>query len=385
MKWRTVALGDIAVKKGGSVNPEKYQDEVFELFSIPAFDSGKPEIVTGSKIGSAKKCVEPNDVMISRIVPHIRRAWVVHAKNIYRQIASGEWIVFRSETIWPQYLRWVLVGDTFHAEFMRTVSGVGGSLLRARPTEVFKIKIPLPPLDEQKRIAAILDAADALRAKRRESLAQLDALIQSTFLEMFGDPVTNPKGWEEKFLGKLGSLDRGVSKHRPRNEPSLLGGSHPLIQTGDVSRSNGYIRSFTSTYSDLGLKQSKMWPVGTLCITIAANIADTGILTFEACFPDSVVGFLSKEKGRAEYVQGLFLFFREVLERKAPQVAQKNINLKTLRSLPVPLPPLDLQHHFAVIVEFIEKQKALQRAHLAELDTLFAALQQRAFNGELST
>ena len=83
---------------------------------------------------------------------------------------------------------------------MRTVSGVGGSLLRARPAEVFKIQIPLPPLAEQKRIAGILDAADALRAKRREALAELDTLLQSTFLDMFGDPVTNPMGWEVREL-----------------------------------------------------------------------------------------------------------------------------------------------------------------------------------------
>ena len=97
-------------------------------------------------------------------------------------------------------MRWVLVGDVFHSDFMRTVSGVGGSLLRARPAEVFKIQIPLPPLAEQKRIAGILDAADALRAKRREALAQLDTLIQSTFLDMFGDPVTNPMRWH---VGRL--------------------------------------------------------------------------------------------------------------------------------------------------------------------------------------
>lgn len=244
------------------------------------------------------------------------------------------------------------------------------------------VEIPLPPLPEQKRIAAILDAADALRAKRRESLEQLDQLLQSTFLEMFGDPVTNPMGWDIRPLGELGTLDRGVSKHRPRNDPALLNGPHPLIQTGEVSNSNGYIRSFTSTYSDLGLKQSKMWPAGTLCITIAANIANTGILTFDACFPDSVVGFSSDERGRVEYVQGLFWFLREILERRAPQVAQKNINLKILRSLPVPFPSEDLQQRFATIVESIEQQKARCRAQLDELDTLFASLQSRAFNGE---
>jgi type I restriction enzyme, S subunit len=383
MKRDTVSLGDLALRKGGSVDPKKHPEEVFELYSIPAFDAGAPEIAAGSAIGSSKKAIQPNDVMISRIVPHIRRACVVGQSNGHRQIASGEWIIFRDDGIWPQYLRCVLVGDVFHSAFMQTVSGVGGSLLRARPAEVFKIKIPLPPLAEQKRIAGLLDAADVLRAKRRESLAQLDTLLQSTFLDMFGDPVTNPMTWEIKPLGELGSLDRGVSKHRPRNDPSLLGGAHPLIQTGEVANSEGYISTYTKTYSDLGLKQSRMWPAGTLCITIAANIANTGILTFDACFPDSVVGFLSDEEGRVAYVQGLFWFFRDILERKAPQSAQKNINLKILRGLLVPLPSEDLQQRFAAIVESVERQKASQRAHLDQLDSLFASLQSRAFRGDL--
>lgn len=145
MKWDTISLGDLALRKGGSVDPKKHLVELFELYSIPAFDSGAPEVVIGAEIGSSKKAVQPNDVMISRIVPHIRRACVVGQANRHRQIASSEWIIFRSERIWPQYLRWVLVGDVFHSAFMRTVSGVGGSLLRARPAEVFKISIPLPP------------------------------------------------------------------------------------------------------------------------------------------------------------------------------------------------------------------------------------------------
>jgi type I restriction enzyme S subunit len=280
------------------------------------------------------------------------------------------------------HLRYVYYFMEKYLEKLREQS-IGGIIKYIKLGNLTDAKIPLPPLEEQKRIAGILDAADILRAKRREALSKLDDLLQSTFLDLFGDPVTNPKGWEVAKLGDLGTLDRGVSKHRPRNEPALLGGKHPLIQTGEVANSKGYIRTYTSTYSDLGLKQSKMWPAGTLCITIAANIASTGILTFSACFPDSVVGFQSEEQGRIEYVQGLFWSLKKIIEARAPQVAQKNINLKILRELPVPQPPQDLQHRFAAIVEQVETQKARMRTQLTELDTLFAALQQRAFNGEL--
>lgn len=252
-----------------------------------------------------------------------------------------------------------------------------------KPSDIKGRVISLPPLAEQKRIAAILDAADALRTKRREALAQLDALLQSTFLTLFGDPVTNPMGWEQKKFSQIGRLDRGVSKHRPRNAPELLGGPYPLVQTGEVANCDTFIRSYKNTYSEIGLKQSKIWPAGTLCITIAANIAKTGILRFEACFPDSVVGFRADDPATVYFAKTWLSFLQKMLEETAPESAQKNINLEILRNLIVPLPPLPLQQKFAAIVESIERQKTTQRAHLAELDALFAALQHRAFRGEL--
>lgn len=378
-----IALGEIMASKIGSVDPSKFRDEVFDLYSIPAFDSGKPEIVEGHKIGSAKQIVQPGDVLLSKIVPHIRRSWIVGENQGRRLIGSGEWIVFRSKKVHPEYLRHVLVADPFHVQFMSTVSGVGGSLLRARPAQVASIEIPLPPLDEQRRIAAILDKADAIRRKRQESIRLTEEFLRSTFLEMFGDPVMNPKGWEVRKFSDVGSLDRGVSKHRPRNAPELLGGPYPLIQTGDVANSGGYIRNHKSTYSEIGLKQSKMWPVGTLCITIAANIAKTGILTFDACFPDSVVGFSPNAQTTTEYVQYWLGFLQKILEDTAPESAQKNINLEILRNLEIPLPPIDLQRQFSKQLNNVQEMKAKQIAGVVSVDTFFNSLTHRAFRGEL--
>jgi type I restriction enzyme S subunit len=155
------------------------------------------------------------------------------------------------------------------------------------------------------------------------------------------------------------------------------------VQTGEIANCNGYIRSYTSTYSDLGLRQSKMWPVGTLCITIAANIAKTGILTFRACFPDSVVGFLAEDPATVEFVRTWLSFLQKTLEDSAPESAQKNINLAILRDLDVPIPPLDLQRQFARRIGAVENLKSAHRASLTELDSLFATLQHRAFRGEL--
>jgi type I restriction enzyme S subunit len=247
------------------------------------------------------------------------------------------------------------------------------------------LSIPLPPtLDDQKRIAKILSDCEALIQKRKDSIELLDELLKSTFLEMFGDPVRNEKGWDMIVLSKFGTIDRGVSKHRPRNAPELLNGDYPLIQTGDVSNSGTYIKSYKQTYSELGLKQSKMWPSGTLCITIAANIAKTGILSFDACFPDSIVGFVVDSKEATNlYVHHLFSFFQRILEKNAPSAAQKNINLNILRNFKVPQPPLELQQAFDDIVTKVEGIKNQFEASLEELENLYGSLSQRAFKGEL--
>ena len=155
------------------------------------------------------------------------------------------------------------------------------------------------------------------------------------------------------------------------------------MQTGDVANCDGYVRRYNSTYSDIGLRQSKMWPAGTLCITIAANIAKTGILTFNACFPDSIVGFIADDPATVEFVRVWLSFLQKSLEDTAPESAQKNINLALLRNLAVPFPPIDLQRKFACRAEAVEKLKTAQRAALAQLDALFASLQYRAFRGEL--
>ena len=243
-------------------------------------------------------------------------------------------------------------------------------------------RIPLPPLPIQKRIAEILDAADALKRKDQELLKKYDELAQAIFIDMFGDPVKNEKGWETKKFKELGTLDRGVSKHRPRNASELLGGKYPLIQTGDVANSGGIITKYRSTYSEIGLKQSKMWSKGTLCITIAANIAKTGILDFDACFPDSIVGFKPNDKvSNSVFVQFWIGFLQKILEDNAPESAQKNINLEILRGLDVKCPPVELQNKFEKIIEQLNLVKSSNSNFVA--DNLFQTLIQKAFKGEL--
>ena len=225
-------------------------------------------------------------------------------------------------------------------------------------------KFNLDAIEKQQRIVDILKEIENIIESRQQELQKLDDLIRARFVEMFGDPVSNSKGLQEATLPEIGIFGRGVSKHRPRNDPKLLGGKYPLIQTGDVAAADLYILSYTSTYSDIGLAQSKIWNKGTLCITIAANIAKTAILDFDACFPDSVVGFMANDKTNNVYIHYWFSFFQRILEEQAPESAQKNINLKVLSELKVICPEKEEQDKFADFVAQIDKSKLLSGCRL---------------------
>ncbi|WP_372585019.1 restriction endonuclease subunit S [Limosilactobacillus reuteri] len=233
---------------------------------------------------------------------------------------------------------------------------------------------------EQEQIIWRFSLLEKMISNKQQQLLKLDELIKARFVEMFGDPVINSKNLELSTLANLGMLGRGRSKHRPRNDPKLLGGKYPLIQTGEVSQSGLYIRNFSNTYSELGLKQSKLWPKDTLCITIAANIASTSILTFNACFPDSVVGFISNEdKVKPVFLHYWFSFFQNIIESQATQVAQKNINLKVLSNLSVIHPPISLQNEFADFVRQVDKSKVAVQKSLEETQKLYDSLMQEYF------
>ena len=197
-----------------------------------------------------------------------------------------------------------------------------------------------------------------------------------------------PKEWMFTKLANLGDLGRGKSKHRPRNDKRLFDGRYPFIQTGEVKAANRFIREFTATYSDFGLEQSKLWPAGTLCITIAANIAQTAFLTFEACFPDSIVGFTAFSGGVSpEYVEYFIASARLNIEAYAPATAQKNINLNTLETLNIPICSPAEQAEITRILDTrltaADRMEADIDAALSRADALRQSILKRAFSGNL--
>src|SRR3989304_5678490 len=175
--------------------------------------------------------------------------------------------------------------------------------------------------------------------------------------------------WEEKSFDEIGFIRRGKSKHRPRNAEFLYGGDYPFIQTGDVKAANFRITDYSQTYNDSGLAQSKLWKEGTLCITIAANIADTAILGMDACFPDSIIGFVADEnKSDVRFVKYFFDIFQARMKSNSTGAAQDNLSLEKLLTFKIPTPPLPTQRKIANILSAYDNliENNLKRIKLLE-------------------
>ena len=386
-KYSLVPLSTLIAQRCGSVDPLNFQDEQFELYSIPAYDSQKPDRVFGREIGSTKQVLAPGDVLLSKIVPHIRRSWVVGANNGLRIIGSGEWIVFRGSECHAPYLRHVLLGNQFHSEFMSTVSGVGGSLLRAKPAQVAEIKIPLPPLPEQQRIAAILDHADALRAKRRAAIAKLDSLSQSIFFDMFGDPVTNPKSWGNVSLEEATSKITDGEHLSPKF--SLQG--MPMVMAGNVLDHGVDLPNAKTVSLEDGFKfRKKCGPERGDVLLVSRGATIGRLCVVDVDNPFSLMGsvILIKTKGsllQAKYLTGFLKLptVRMRLFNTSGSSAQQAIYLKDLKHLMIPSPPIQEQIEFSNRYSGIEMQRKQYEGSLEKLDALFTSLQHRAFQGDL--
>ncbi len=176
--------------------------------------------------------------------------------------------------------------------------------------------------------------------------------------------------WPLKRLDQLGYVSRGRSKHRPRDAAHLYGGQYPFIQTGDVKHSDLFIREFTQTYSDAGLAQSRLWPVGTLCITVAANIADTSILSFEACFPDSVIGFIPDPvEADARFVKYSFdALLQRQYQNFSKGAAQDNLSQEKLLSIDFPVPKIEMQTKIADVLAAYDAMIETNRRRIALLE-----------------
>lgn len=351
MNWPMVKLGDVCQITMGQAPSGSFYNEKGQGYALiaGAGDFGQINPIPKKYTTKASKLSKSGDIILCIRATIGDLNWSDKEYCLGRGVAG-----LRGKERLDQGFLWHCLN---YNKNTLSSKGTGSTFKQISRNHIEELIIPFPPIEEQKRIAAMLDKADSIRQKREQAIKLADDFLCATFLEMFGDPIENPKGWQRMKFSEVGTLDRGKSKHRPRNAPELLGGIHPLIQTGDVANSGGYITDYFSTYSDIGLAQSKMWKKGTLCITIAANIAKTGILTFDACFPDSVVGFQPNQHVEIEFIQHWLGFLQKQLEETAPEVAQKNINLAILRDLDVIVPDKALQMKFKGVVKKVRELK----------------------------
>jgi len=425
--WRIATIQDVAGEGGivtdGDWVESKDQDPKGKVRLIQLADVGDGQFLNRSSRFMTKEAAQrlqctflkPGDLLVARMPDPLGRACIFPGLQ-QPAVTAVDVLIWRGGYKSAD-ARW-LMHIINSPEVRDQLAGLAGGTTRQRVSggNIKRLEIPVPPLAEQRRIVARIEALFARTRRARTDLERIASLsnkyFAATMKKSFEGLLTEtwrsepqvagtqnrdnglkgpyelPSGWSWQYLPALGELARGKSRHRPRNAGFLYGGPYPFIQTGDVRAAQGRLRTYEQTYSEAGLAQSKLWPRDTVCITIAANIAETAILDIEACFPDSVVGFKAAQHTcLPEFIEYFIRTAKADLAAFAPATAQKNINLETLEGVLVPTPSLAEQRECVRLLSRSELaadacRREATRA-LALLDRLEQSILARAFRGEL--
>ncbi|MEG4294132.1 restriction endonuclease subunit S [Microcoleus sp. C2C3] len=396
--WPLVALGDIFdIARGGSPRPiQNYiTDDVDGVNWIMIADASE----SSKYITSTKKRIRKEGVKNSRMVypgdfvltnsMSFGRPYIMKTSGC---IHDG-WLVLsnRLENVDSNYFFHLLGSNAVYLEFARRAAGA--TVKNLNIDLVKGVQIPLPPLEEQKRIAEILDRAEELRSKRREAIAQLDTLTQAIFFEMFGEPVLN--GWAMETIAEIVHPSSGSIRTGPFGSNLL---HSEFVEEGvavlgiDNAVANEFRwgeRRFISELKYRGLKHYTVRP-GDVIITIMGTCGRCAVV------PDNIpVAINTKHlccitlnpaKCLPRFLHAYFLLHpiaRQYLNQTKKGAIMAGLNMAIIKSMPIFIPSLSLQKEFTRRAEAVDKLKAAHRASLSELDALFASLQHRAFRGEL--
>lgn len=436
--WVTATLQHVT-REVSSVDPRRNPSSGVAYIDISSIDNerlvvGDVKRLIGADAPSrARRPVEAGDILFSNVRTYLRNVARID-DHIGSAIASTGFTVLRpTPAVTTDFLFRYVASDQFLE--LVTPRQTGTHYPATSDRVVRQQQIPLPPIAEQKRIAERLDKIESrravvvahlqsargvlervrktipaaacsgrltadwrernepesptttLQAKRAADRARLGRKYVEPQVDTNALPEI-PTDWCWALLPELGEMGRGKSRHRPRNDPRLYGGEYPFVQTGDVARANGRIVQHAQTYNDAGLAQSRLWPADTVCVTIAANIAESALLSYPACFPDSVVGLVADHRvALPEYVELFVRTARDDLAAFAPATAQANINLAILATVAVPLPSVEEQAEIVrrasaalatadrLAIQIEHAERALDRASRASLA--------KAFRGEL--
>jgi type I restriction enzyme S subunit len=337
-------------------------------------------------------CTEiiPGDLLVSRLPDPVGKSCIIPEINS-KMITGVDCTIIRpKDNLSSYFLGYYQMSDQYLKDVQANVSGA--TRQRISRKKLGLIEIPIPPLPQQKQIVSILDQAfaaiDRAKVNAEQNLQNAKELFESYLQNVFENKGDD---WEEKTLKQISDdFGRGKSKHRPRNDKKLYGGNYPFIQTGDIRNSEHFITDYSQTYNETGLAQSKLWPKGTICITIAANIAETGILSFDACFPDSVIGIVvDSNQAEIDYVEYLLQYFKVNIQSLSQGSAQENINLGTFEGKLFPFALLEEQKQIVEKLDSLssetKKLESIYIQKLADLEEMKKSILQKAFSGQLST
>ena len=392
---RTVPLQqicDIQIGKTPSRSVPEYWGGELPWVTISDFAAGRIVTTTQeriTRIGAAKsgsKRIPRGTLLLSFKLSLGKRA--LSGCDLFTNEAIAALHVLDHDVADRDYLYWALGSIDYDRLVDRAAKG---KTLNKAKLKI--LKIPLPPLAEQERIAGILDAADALRAKRREALAQLDTLLQSTFLDMFGDPVTNPMGWEERHLPDLVSKRKHALKRGPfggaLKKEIFVPEGFKVYEQKNVIYDDFDIGSYFIKKSDYERLVPFKVSSNNLLISCSGTIGSIAAVPVHAASGVMNQALLKIDLDESIMLNSFFLglwrsqsFEQQVLGMTHGTGMKNMKSMNELKGINFLVPPIDIQHRFAAIDQSVEKQRARQRAHLAELDTLFASLQSRAFRGE---
>ncbi|HEX3795271.1 MAG TPA: restriction endonuclease subunit S [Acidimicrobiales bacterium] len=358
--WRTYRLKHVA-KLNREVLPEMTDpDSTFRYIDIGSVDSlGRisdvEELTFGEAPSRARRVVHRGDLIVSTVRTYLRAIAQLEDLDGAVVASTGFATVTAGALVEQRFLYWWLRSTPFVEEVVARSTGVSYPAVNA--SDIGDIVVPVPPMDEQRRISKYLDSAtariDELLAEQDQQIVLLEErLLAERRALLLGPEGLGFPGWDYGRLKRFISIARGRFTHRPRNDPALYDGPYPFIQTGDiVSAVNGEIITWSQSLNEIGLAASRLAKKGTLVMAIAANIGDIARLGFDACFPDSIVALSGSAAVTDDYVLQLVRAIRTELIGGATLNTQLNTNVDRIGDIQVPIPPILEQKRLVEVLD----------------------------------
>jgi len=351
-------LKNINNYKSESINPEKTPDTIFEMYSVPIYETGHPEYLKGNEIASNKAVVKKNDILLCKINPRINRVWVVGDESEYLNIASSEWIVIRNEQYNPEYLAWYFRTPKFQKLMTSEVTGIGGSLTRAQPKCVAEYPVPVLDRKYQDEIVNVLNKCKLIIESRQQELAKLDELIKARFVELFGDPIRNTQNRDTTEFINVVKMQRGFDlpvQDRQQDGEIPVYGSNGALDRHNVAKvqGGGVITGRSGTIGKVFYTEEDYWPLNTSLFSVDTH--------------GNNVIYLA-------YLLELFDFKRFVEGTGVPTLNRNMFHNKQIINV-----GLAEQNKFAEFVKQVDKSKVAVQKSLNETQKLFDSLMQEYF------